>query len=309
MARTINYLIKIPYYSLLAGAMSGVITLGLLIINPKTISLIGRKFLSLPEFWVWAFLVIVSMMLITILMIPMWISLNGFKVSIKKHLGSLIISATLLLFMLLAPSLLNTQIANFDFRIILPEHHSFRMYVILFYSFIAILPAFLGIILIQIYVLNLVKETTSGGDETQIELVKELLDSRDQLQTYLLILGILVSLITIATGGLRSLVLTLSENLHYPVSLVIIYGLYFSFLLIIIYSPAHLALSQAAKKLRDAVYPIESMETLAEDTEKRKNFDVVFQLNKGLGITFQNSIILLSPLLTSLLSSLLGVSF
>ena len=94
----------------------------------------------------------------------------------------------------------------------------------------------------------------------------------------------------------------------YPVRFVIIYGLVFTMILVLVYIPTHLSLSEAGRKLRDTLCPINSLSTLNDVLEKRNSLDEILQTNIGVMQNLRSGIVTLALLMSSLIVSLLGIN-
>jgi len=89
---------------------------------------------------------------------------------------------------------------------------------------------------------------------------------------------------------------------------VIIYGLVFTVILLLIYAPTHLALTETSRKLRDGLCPLDSLGTLKADMDQRAALDDLLQTNIGIAENLKAGVATLSPLVTSLIVSLLGIN-
>ena len=169
--------------------------------------------------------------------------------------------------------------------------------------------------------------------------VNEYLEVRRRLVFLGSVLALTVALAVLATGGLRNTVVAMEtgrateatsaaavaadaeKNDHltaaaeataraarFGTDLVMAYGLYFSFLLILIYLPAYLTLLAQGRRLRDEIKP-GALPTDAsyEDTKRvRDELDGILQLKLGYAESLKAATLILIPLLTSLGSTLLG---
>ena len=119
-----------------------------------------------------------------------------------------------------------------------------------------------------------------------------------------------VPLIPIITAGLRAVLIEAYPHVEqiYPTSFVIIYGLLFTSLLLLIYIPTHIILSEAGKQLRDNLCPLKALDTLVSVVEKRKSLDELLQINVGVTQNLKSGFFTLTPLVSSLVVSLLGIN-
>ena len=131
---------------------------------------------------------------------------------------------------------------------------------------------------------------------------------RGLLQTYLLIAGIVVSIIPVAMASLRTILIAVGivAEKDYPITVVLVYGLFFTAILILFYVPTHLLLTDTSRKLRDQLGPINSLPSLTESLEKRKALDEWLETNRGLTQNLKAGIVALAPLVSSFVASVLG---
>jgi len=309
-----------PLFVLLMAAVGGVIGWGLFQWNylpPK-----NAEGMIVAEFWVWLFLIMCFLALLAIFVIPMWvIFLELFNKQVLKDQDGLrelrtvlilVLSALILAFIVLQSNIL-MQSVRADIFDVLPKNHSPRVQSVYLSAFIVFLPIALGILLVFRAVHQKMTEIpiVEQGESKLFELVSQLQDYRNLLQNYLLIGGIILSMVPITTAGLRAFLMKVTEGSgkEFPIQLVIIYGLFYTFLLVLLYVPTHLALTEAGRALRDRLCPVNSLSNLKDTVEKRKALDELLQTNMGLGQNLRAGIVTLAPLVTSLVASLLGSGF
>jgi hypothetical protein len=174
---------------------------------------------------------------------------------------------------------------------------------------LAILPAIVGICLIRDAVRSMLTALESANTETdKIKLVRQSIHYRRLLQQYLTILGAIIGLATLATGTMRNVNIAAGRpESEYPLIIVFAYGLYYTMILALIYTPAHLSLADAGHRLRDRIFPLDSLESLKDDDEKRNKLDEILQLNLNTAQNLRGGIAILAPLLSSLFSSVLNM--
>ncbi|NUM44636.1 MAG: hypothetical protein HUU38_08000, partial [Anaerolineales bacterium] len=121
--------------------------------------------------------------------------------------------------------------------------------------------------------------------------------------------AIILSLIPLNTAGLRAILVALepANEQNFPVTYTILHGLIFTILLLLVYIPAHTALTETSRTLRDKLVPLQSLTTLKADLEQRKMLDDLLQTNLGLTQNLKTGLITLFPLVTSLIASILKV--
>ena len=310
-----------PLYVLAAGTLGMFLTLLLFRWNyPYPGDSKGEAFVSVPEFWVWVFLFAVLFATLTIFFIPAWLSLivtfkkwvlDSKDANIWSSILSLVLGTIILLGFL---AVINTTYSaiQLDFRSAFPDGHTERMSIVFVYIVLVLLPIMLVILLLYSASQQLYKDIWDAGqDENELfPIVDKVLELRQSLQNHLLIAGIILSMVPIITAGLRSIIIAIDKTYEdsIPMTIVFVYGLVFTLLLILIYAPTHLALTECSRKLRDNLCPIDSLANLRDSLAKRNSLDELLQTKMGLGQNLKTGIVTLAPMLTGLIVSLLGTN-
>jgi hypothetical protein len=309
-----------PYYVFLTGSLGVFIALAMFTWNyPLPGDQKGQAFVAAQPFWVWVFLIAILCCLLTVLILPLWGMLihllkNRLYVDAPRQKASMTIKLifqaivlTLVVFWLL--NFIRSERFGFDLLAYVPEQHSARMNFIFIYTFLTALPALLGMLLIHSGVQELSQKMEAVGDDERklFPLVDDLRSFRSLLQNYLTILGIILSMIPINTAGLRAIIIAVDPKTEqaFPVTDALLFGFVFTILLLLIYIPAHLALTETSRELRDLLCPLDSLDSLKQDVEQRKILDDLLQTNLGLAQNLKTGLITLAPLATSMVSSLL----
>lgn len=153
------------------------------------------------------------------------------------------------------------------------------------------------------------------------------------------VLALIVGLALLATGGQRNTIVAMetaraseekaaseitagaAKNEHlraaaeatrrasrFGVDLVWGYGLYYSYVLILVYLPAYLSLLSLGRRLRDALAPevLPTNSTFENSKKVRDALDDVLQLRLGAAESLKVATLILVPVATSLASTLLG---
>lgn len=309
----------LPLYVLITGTVGSFLPLLLFRWNyPKPGDAAGQEFVSVPEFWVWIFLWVVLFAMLAIFFIPAWLSLiNIFKVWVLHREGANIWGSIITLvlgtiFILAFLWVINSLPVQLDFQSALPEGHRERVIFINIAILLVVLPIAMVIQLLygasQVININIDK---AGQDENKLFLIiEDVVELRHILQRNLLIAGIILGMVPIVTAGLRAILFALKKanDESWPITLVFAYGLAFTLILIFIYAPTHLALTECSRKLRDNLCSIDSLATLEESMAIRNSLDELLQTNMGLGQNLKAGIATLTPIISSLLVSLLGIT-
>lgn len=311
-----------PLYVIISGSLGMLITFIILFYKfPNALDEAGLKFVSRPEYVIWAFLHSILSSVITITIIPLWSMLFGFvKDQLKtetadekrKSVNSLVFSGIILTTIIFSVLGFITALSSryFDVSPHIPDNLYNRFYFIYGYTTLSSLPALLGILSIHTATQK-ISNMIDFPDQTKkklFDLRDNLLRYRSLLQLYLLIVGIILSMASITGIGYRAIFVGLeAEGIEYfPVSHALIFGLFFTIFLLLVYVPVHLTLTETSRKLRDAICPITSIETLQEVMPLRKQLDEMLQINVDMMDSFKHGFMTLAPFVSSLFASIIG---
>lgn len=312
-----------PVYVLVTGSLGVLITFAMFLYRyPGPFDQVGQAFVSRPEFLIWVFLHAFLSCIITIALFPIWRVLFGFfldqvktetTVKRRKMFFTLIINAVIWIILTFALLSFLTSVFNryFDPSPYVPGGYEDRITFIYVYTFLVALPALLGMMTIHTAVQKLSKniESPNQTKNALFALRMDLFSYRTLLQSYLLILGIILSMVAITTAGSRAIFVGLEapDVGNFPVTIAILYGLVFTIMLLLVYVPVHFALTETSRKLRDRLYPIASLETLEHDIAQRKYLDEVLQTNVSIMDNLKYGFITLAPFVSSLLANVIGI--
>jgi hypothetical protein len=293
---------------LLIGALGGALGAAVILFGyPFPDHPASQAFVRQPEFLVWLFIIALTTGLLALLAGPLWLSLRSFREQPKRDWLDVVVAMIVVLVLLTTFSRRYGSISPLPPFPLL--YHSTKITILLVLDLAAIAPALIGTWLIRAAVQSRFIDRELASDDTdQMTLVKQYLEYRQLLQRYLTVLGAAIGLVTLATGALRNVQIAvgISED-DFPLILVLVYGLYYTILIALIYAPTHFALLQAGRKLRDHICPLGSLDTLIEDDNKRKKLDEILQLKATTEQSLRTGIAILAPLLTSLFSSVLDL--
>lgn len=312
-----------PFYVLISGTLGLFIAVGLFMWHyPALQDTVGQAFVAAPTYYLWVFLFGVLCCLLTIFFLPLWgmlLYLLKYRIYIhkqtqkRKTLYSLILQGfflTAVVFTLL--QIVSSTNLQLNLRDYTPQGHTYRMTFMYVYTFLTALPALLGMFLIHNGAEELLEKIRGAETSKQklFSLIDELISFRSLLQNYLTVLGIILSLIPINTAGLRAILVSVdaANEQNFPVTNAILFGLIFTILLLLVYIPAHTALTEASRTLRNKLAPLQSLETLKSDLEQRKTLDDLLQTNLGLTQNLKTGLITLFPLVSSLIASILKIN-
>lgn len=277
-----------------------------------------EKFTQAVMYPVWVFEHGITFAFITIVFLPLWKQfIELFKESVaeqdfsyKLGVGVMSISGSLifLAFFGMFTNLASVSVASPENW---PSGLNEHMKILFYYPLAAVLSIPLSSFLLYIKIAAATSKIadTNGDEEKLFQITHELLRYRSLLQNGLLILGLVVSVVPVASATLRSILLDLklTTDVDFPTTGVIAYGLMFTVLLVLVYTPTHLMLTQASQKLRDALCPIDNLSDLDKNLKRRKDIDDWLQINQSIAQNLKAGIVTLAPLVTSFVTSILGV--
>lgn len=166
------------------------------------------------------------------------------------------------------------------------------------------LPAIFGICLVQDGVRRHHRTGLTPAD------VARAIDARAQMRRLLGAAGAIIGLAVLAAGALqRAVVPEFVSADEYPPSAVVLYGAFFTGLLLLVYLPAHLSLRRYCYDIRDSFYPPQQMPAPTDPgfttwLEGRSRLDGLTQVNVGVGQQLQASLFILAPLISAVLGAL-----
>ena len=166
------------------------------------------------------------------------------------------------------------------------------------------LPAIFGICLVQDQVRRHQPENLTTGD------VDLAVSARAQTRRFLGVAGAVIGLAVLASGALRLATVTeFMEEADFPAAGVLLYGAFFTALLLLVYVPAHLSLRRLCLDIRESYFPVADMPAptsseFASWTDARARLDTLTQVNVTTAQQLQASLFILAPLISGVLGAL-----
>ena len=143
----------------------------------------------------------------------------------------------------------------------------------------------------------------------------ELLALRAKLQRFLAVSGSIIGLAILGAGAERNMISAYTSEFHvtggFPIEYVLIFGLFFSALLALVYFPTHLTLLALAARLRDRYAPVPDFGAggaWVEEWKRRSLLEDALSMKIGASASFKTGVAILTPLIGSLTGLLLNVS-
>lgn len=275
----------------------------------------SASFTEIPQFSVWYCLVGFETAIWSILSIPLWKRLQQFNSHLQKHWLEILLTILLVTFLVV---LMFDGAAQFVDELQVPLYGFRRKTELLnAIGLILVLLAGSGMWLVQIALQDLIlKENQSNNQK-----ISSFLDLRDTLQNFLLTAGTIVGAATLATGALRQTILNWysasssiisvscerTASVSYSPETVLLYGIYLSGILALAYLPTYRTLIAVGHKLCDKLSPMPNFHDAewAAWITKRKALEEMLKLNLSVKQSFETSVAIFTPLVTSSISFLL----
>jgi hypothetical protein len=277
----------------------------------------GIDFVQAPSFITWAFLIAVLFSVVSILLIPTWqILIRLFQhlwvhnpVRMRRSVISLIIVTIIfLIFLVVFFVLPHNQTIQYFPNPPDPEGIGPRFRLIYIYVALCLLPIFLGMLLLNDVAAQLNEQisTVIKHEKKLFEFITDYLGYQNLLQNYLIAMAVIAALNPIITAAYFSTGVEMGQYLieKFPRQGIIIYGLILTMLMLFIYVPTYLNLSQVGRNLRDAVHPISSIENLGDTLAKREPLEKLLQTKNGLIENLKSGAFSLTPLVASIFATL-----
>lgn len=187
--------------------------------------------------------------------------------------------------------------------------HTVKMRILTGFGTLAVgLPALLGILLVSEAGR---RRNFSSRDVAEIQFA---IAARAQVGRSISLVGGSIGVAVLAVGALqKAMVPAFADESTFPSSSIVLYGAFFTFLLLVVYFPVHLSLRRICAEIRDSWYPLAKMpepdgQAFAEWLEGRKRLDEVTQFDLTVSQQLQAAIFLFTPLLSGVLSKLISTS-
>jgi len=258
---------------------------------------------STPEFIVWLGLIGVLMMLFAVLPLPLAKDLQDLRRYFAGNEIDIVVSSLMLTLLISVPLL----IARFLWKPIdqYPLPHTLeKIAVIMTIGYITtILPAAVGIWLVRAGL-----RIEFGKIQPDEKHIQQYLRFRDRLQWFISILGLVIGLATLSTGAARKGLIAWGVSAEsYPLTIVLVYGAYYTVLLALVYIPTYSSLVEIGRDLLEVFFPISSPKSddWTDMYAKRMDLEEVLQLRTSVQHNLQSRVAVLAPLLSGIFATLL----
>jgi MFS family permease len=264
----------------------------------------SKLFTKSPNYVIWMVVMAVLTGLLPIFGLPLWRSLlMYYRDEWREHRLVIILSSIMLYILVMAPIPFVLIFTSLEFPL---YGHITKMVIIFTLTFFAILPAAIGLWLINPAAEKAYAGET-GSSDSYYQFIESYKSFRSDLQLYLAIAGILISMVVLSTEALRNALIDFqpaNEDI-FSASMAIVYGLYFALVLALIYVPTFLQLQKLGRNFIDKIYPVKSLVEYGEKKDRRDQVEELLNLKIGVFANLRSGLFILAPLVTSLFSSVI----
>ncbi|MEM7125690.1 MAG: hypothetical protein AAF702_05155 [Chloroflexota bacterium] len=288
------------------AAVVGIVVGGILFLAGSQVNPESAKFVKTPQFITWYLLILILPAYWSIVVIPLWQSVGDFDQPKRTTFITVLGSALVIIVGLAVEPILTyaTGSGSFSFVESPLAYHWIRMSILMTLGLATVAPAVTGI-----WYVSRTASQIASQSRIHNEHIEALVWLRVRLQWYITVLGIVVGLVTLATGALRNAILAFDpiQKTTFTVEIVLVYGGLFTLLLAFVYVPVHQSLLRVGRYVRDEAFPINSLSRSNWDEwfSRRNDFEELLHLKSNSYESFQTGVLILGPLLTGLVAILL----
>ena len=287
------------FKTLLLGSFGAAIGVVVVLFNAK--APLSEAFISTPEFVIWQLLICSQTAFLAMAIGPLVAVLQQLKTYSRKHKWKLVLSGIIITILFWIPSLVRVlYISDIQWPL---ANQMLRLSIIILIAYVPTLMATTGIWLVQVAFQSL--SQLEGA-----ELIPIYLQHLKNMGGFLWILGIMVSLATLATASLRNALIAIDPALDdkFPEALVWVYGAYYSVLLLVIYLPAYNARLIAGEKILDRylLLPLPNHDDWISFYAKRKQLEEYLGLEESIMGNLHTLLPILAPLISGFIPTLLS---
>lgn len=282
-------------------AVAGAVGAFLLIWLGSSSTARSQQFVNSSAFIVWAAVIAVQGGFWAVVTVPLWREVvSTYRESGPRRRILLIPGAVILL---IAGLVIFSPARAFDWPL---AGHNVRVWILTAAAALSVgVPAVFGICLVQ----DRVRRHKPGSLHTSDILMA--VNARAQIKRFLGLAGAAIGLVVLASGALQRAVVPLFFSAAvFPASSVLLYGAFFTAILVVVYVPAHLSLRRLCADLREMWFPMAGMPDptsadFASWLQGRDQLDAFTQFNLTVSQQLQAAIFVLTPLLSGILGALI----
>lgn len=289
-----------PLSLLLIGIGGFLIGVGLLWIGSDRTHL-SDQFVHETGFGVWAALIGAQTAYWAVVAGPLWVDVAAvWRQARPGRLGVLALAGTLALILIVFPMVSAAARVSWPLW-----QHSTKIRALTTVGGLVVgVPALVGIALVQ----RQVSDRENGWVDKDD--MPATLAARSQILRFLSVAGAVIGMAVLAAGALRKATVPgYVLDREFPQEGILLYGAFFTGLLLLVYVPAHLALKRLGVQIRDRYFPLSEMPAPDSDSfkgwlDKRTTLEAVLQLNVTPSQQLLASLFILAPLISAVITSL-----
>ena len=257
-----------------------------------------KYFTSTPDFLAWTVLASILFGILPLCAIYGLLSIQ--KLKQWKYLSSSVFPLLILSILFFLPTILMSQFPSVFPRVDLPSFE-LRVNFIVLFSGLCVIPANISLILLNRCIQALSPKSSAFP--------REYLKLKEQLEMLLGIIGLIIGLGTLTTGGLQNTLTAFYKgygvNLEgaFPPIFTVIYGGYFTTVLIVMYLPLERSLIELAKSFIDLHVNLSELRSgsWSSEYDKLKKAEEWLQLSND-WINLRTTLTIFTPLIGGLIS-------
>jgi hypothetical protein len=280
-----------------AGAAGGV----LLLLAGATRTEHSEQFVQSSGFTVWAAVIAAQTAVWAVLTVPVWREAMTLYRQTRPSWTIWVVPGLVVLALLLL--LVLSPAGGFDWPLV---GHRVK-------SALLTGAAALGVGVPAVFAISLVQDGVRRHPRHEMTTahVNQAVEARAQMRRLLSAAGAIIGLAVLAAGALqRATVPTFISEAEYPPTAILLYGAFFTGLLVLVWLPAHLSLRRFCLDVRESFYPQAQMPSPTSDefagwVDARNRLDTLTQVNVSASQQLQASLFILAPLISAILGALL----
>lgn len=259
-----------------------------------------------PDFLSWVFFIILQTTVFTSLVYPLLSEIKWMKEDFGLETKYIIRSAVVVFFLIAIIYFVIYGI--FGSTRVMPaletvlHHTQFKISFMVVFGFFAAGVCMVGILCTY--------NASCCFDENDRDAVKKYLKIRRYLSTFLLFVGVIISLSTIATAILQQGLSKICPNNCFPLDFAISYGLFNSLYIALIYAPVHFTVYKKGRKILEILVADVDKQNLSwkAKQEEYSAIEDMLQLKADFSTVAKKAIPILAPLIGSIIPGWINIS-
>lgn len=218
-----------------------------------------KKFISTPQFKLWLLAVAAQTVFWAVALGSMWPVVTSLSHHARKYKSELLVWVVLFAALIFASTAFAASCPNYNF-----SRHLLKTRLHTYIGGLVAIVAGVGNVLVNIGLRNILTVDLHASDlqhdeKLQQDLVRNYLNLRSSLLHFLSILGVMLGLVTLSQSAKRNAIIASGAcAAEFGAEKVLVFGLYYTLILILVFLPTFSILITTGRKLRDEILPIPS---------------------------------------------------